>query len=200
MPVLRETSFQSFPSQLLPPPLFRLPKNRETSRPREVNQFRVKAPIRRKKTEGGGTVPRAGRMQVRRKSGCLKEKPERRVSALMHDPTRAATGRRDASAREGETREELGMKHGSASAVCSFRATELCNLFANPGYCGTAGLSLRRRFDDAAGGRCSTELCQVVLGAGPGSLGMRCRRETCVCKSNANQRTLIRPIDDRDIR
>lgn len=45
-------------------------------------------------------------MQVRRKSGCLKEKPERRVSALMHDPTRAATGRRD-DAREGETREEL---------------------------------------------------------------------------------------------
>lgn len=35
------------------------------------------------------------------------------------------------------------MKHGSADAVCSFRATGLCNLFANPGYGGATG-PLRR--------------------------------------------------------
>lgn len=40
-------------------------------------------------------------------------------------------------------RGENWMKHGSADAVCSFQATGLCNLFANPGYCGTTD-SLRR--------------------------------------------------------
>lgn len=40
-------------------------------------------------------------------------------------------------------RGENWMKHGSADAVCSFQATGLCNLFANPGYYGTTG-SLRR--------------------------------------------------------
>lgn len=51
------------------------------------------------------------------------------------------------------------MRHGSANAVCSFQATGLCNLFANPGYCGTTGSWLRR--SDAR--RCSAGLCQAGI-------------------------------------
>lgn len=87
-----------------------------------MNQFRVKVPKE-------GTVLRSGRMQVRRKSECLKGS-QNRVSASMYDPM-------EDGAQLG--RGENWMKYGSADAVCSFQATGLCNLFANPGYYGTTG-------------------------------------------------------------
>jgi len=150
--VLRQsrTIFQSFPTFPCFPCYLR---GRETSRSSQVNQFRVKAfpppPPPPPPPPKEGTVPRAGRTrQVRRESGCLKEKRERRVSASMHDPMagrrmrerksgRGRPGRKGGLGRGRGREEENWMKHGSANAVCSFRATGLCNLFANPGYCGT---------------------------------------------------------------
>lgn len=136
---------------------------------REVNQFRVKV------SKEGIPVLRSGRMQVRRKSECSEGKSERGVSASMYDPM----------VDDGQSgRGENWMKHGSADAVCSFQATGLCNLFANPGYCGTTG-SLRRSGRrgcgaDGAGDARPEAFCQAVFHPYVQGETMRCRQETRV--------------------
>lgn len=80
-----------------------------------------------------GTVLRSGRLQVRRKSECLKGSQNRESAHRCIQWSTVGRG-------------ENWMKHGSVDAVCSFQATGLCNLFANPGYYGTTGsVDLERR-------------------------------------------------------
>lgn len=55
---------------------------------------------------------------------------------------------RETRTASGATRGAVGgrhsrMKHSSPNTVCSFRVAGPCNLFANPGYCGTTGSSCR---------------------------------------------------------
>lgn len=110
----------------------RLASFARSSKSRKVNQFRVKV-------SKEGTVLRSGRMQVRRKSECLKESQREESAHTMRQKDREREKKRNVGEGEGEN----WMRHGSANAVCSFQATGLCNLFANPGYCGITGSWLR---------------------------------------------------------
>lgn len=115
-------------------------------------------------------VPWAGRMQVRRKSGCLKEKPERRVSASMHDPL-AETG--NATAIGGWTRGKLDEARFSKRrlffpghwAVQSFRKFRLLR------NCGA------RLVVDPAQRRRSADFCQGVFHAECRKRRMQCRQK-----------------------